>query len=65
MQIQRMGILYKFYCMGWRNGSLKYYSPLQHWLLSIFLYYRRGFAEGSEWSKHNRVNNQEGKNLEL
>jgi hypothetical protein len=23
----------------------------QHWLLSIFLYYRQGFAEGAEWKR--------------
>lgn len=52
MHIQRMGSLYKLYCLGWRNGSLKCFPPLQHWLLSIFLYYRRGFAEGSEWRQN-------------
>ena len=62
MQIQRMGILYKLYCIGWRNASLKDLSPFQHLLFSIFLYYRRGFAEGSKWSKYSDLNNQEGKN---
>lgn len=52
MHIQRMGSLYKLYCLGWRNGSLKCFPPLQHWLLSIFLYYRRGFAEGSQWRQN-------------
>lgn len=52
MHIQRMGSLYKLYCLGWRNGSLKYLSPLQHWLLSIFLHYRRGFAEGYKWQQN-------------
>lgn len=52
MHIQRMGFLYKLYCMGWRNGSLKYLPSLQHWLLSIFLLYRRGFAEGSKWRQN-------------
>lgn len=36
MHIQRMGSLYKLYCLGWRNGSLQCFPPLQHWLLSIF-----------------------------
>jgi hypothetical protein len=34
--IEPMGYLYKLYCMGWKNGSLKCFSILQHWLLSIF-----------------------------
>ncbi len=49
MDAQRMGFLYKFYCMGWKNGSLKCFSLLQHWLLNIFFYYRRGYIEGSQW----------------
>lgn len=52
MAIQRMGSLYKLYCLGWRNGSLKCFPPLQHWLLSVFLHYRRGFAEGSHWRQN-------------
>lgn len=52
MHIQRMGALYQLYCLGWRNGSLKCFPPLQHWLLSIFLYYRQGFKEGSEWRQN-------------
>lgn len=52
MHIQCMGSLYQLYCLGWRNGSLKYLSPLQHWLLSIFLHYRRGFADGSQWRQN-------------
>ena len=51
MQTQKMGSLYKFYCWGWKNGALEHFSLFQHWLLSIFLYYRRGFAEGSEWKQ--------------
>ena len=49
MYVQRMGFLYKFYCMGWKNGSLKCFPVLQHWLLNIFLYYRRGYIEGLQW----------------
>lgn len=52
MQTQKMGFLYKLYCLGWRNGSLKCFSPLQHGLLSIFLYYRRGFAERAKWRRN-------------
>ncbi|MBD1867462.1 hypothetical protein H6F93_02025 [Leptolyngbya sp. FACHB-671] len=51
MQTQKMGSLYKLYCWGWKNGVLECFPVSQHWLLSIFLYYRRGFAEGSEWRR--------------
>lgn len=54
MHTQRMGFLYKLYCTGWRNGSLKCLPPLQHGLLSIFLYYRRGYSEGSKWRQQHR-----------
>ncbi len=47
--IEPMGYLYKLYCMGWKNGSLKCFPVLQHWLLSIFLYYRRGYTKGFQW----------------
>jgi hypothetical protein len=53
MYIKRMGFLYKLYFIGWRNGSLKHLPPLQHWLLSIFLYYRRGYNEGFQWRQYN------------
>lgn len=49
MYIQLVGSLWKLYHLGWTNGSLKYLSPLQHSLLSIFLLYRKGFVEGSQW----------------
>lgn len=55
MHPQRMGFLYKLYCTGWRNGSLKCLPPLQHGLLSIFLYYRRGYSEGSKWRQQHRL----------
>lgn len=51
MQTQKMGSLYKLYCWGWKNGALKCFPSFQHWLLSVFLYYRRGFAEGAEWRR--------------
>jgi hypothetical protein len=44
-----MGLFYKLYSIGWRNASLKSFSLLQHWALSIFIDYRKGFAEGSKW----------------
>lgn len=45
-QNQRMGQLYRLYCLGWRNGSLGCFSLLQHWLFSAFVNYRRGYSEG-------------------
>lgn len=54
IQNEQMGYLYRLYCLGWRNGSIKCFSLLQHWLLSIFLYYRQGFAKGTEW-KQNQI----------
>lgn len=51
MQCERMGSLYRLYCMGWRNGSSQHFSPLLHYLLSAFFYYRRGFAEGASWQQ--------------
>lgn len=50
-QNQRMGVLHRLYCTGWRNGSLQYLSLPQHWLFSIFLNYRRGHCEGAEWRR--------------
>lgn len=55
MHIQRMGFLYKLYCIGWKNGSLNYFHPLQHWLFSIFLYYRLGYKQGFEWRQQHRL----------
>ncbi len=54
MYIQRIGFLYKFYCMGWKNGSLQYLHPLQHWLFRMFFYYRLGYHEGSAWKQQQR-----------
>lgn len=48
-QNQRMGLLYRLYCTGWRNGSLRFLPTLQHWVLNIFLDYRKGYAEGAKW----------------
>lgn len=49
MQTERMGFLYKLYCLGWRNGAMQGSPALQYGLLKLFLYYRRGFEEGVEW----------------
>jgi hypothetical protein len=55
MQIQPLGYLScKLYRLGWQNALHGHLSRLQHWLLSIFLYYRRGFAEGCEWVEEYR-----------
>ncbi|MBM0745474.1 hypothetical protein JOY44_29060 [Phormidium sp. CLA17] len=47
MQIQRQ-LDYRLYSLGWRSGLHRNISKIQHLLLSIFLLYRRGFAEGSQ-----------------
>lgn len=50
MQIKRIGHTgYKLYTLGWRNALHRQLSPFQHRLLSVFLYYRHGFENGSEW----------------
>lgn len=54
MQAERMGTLYRLYCIGWRNGSTQHFSPLLHYLLSAFFYYRRGFTEGANWQQEQR-----------
>jgi hypothetical protein len=46
---------YRLYCVGWRNGLHRRFSWLQHGVFSIFLYYRRGFADGSQWIKEYRL----------
>lgn len=58
MYIERIGHLgYKLYSLGWRNALHQNCTPLQHGILSIFLYYRRGFANGSEWLKEYQSEN--------
>lgn len=55
MSYQHIGFIsYRLYSLGWRSGLHKRLPLLQHLLLSIFLYYRRGFADGSEWVKEYR-----------
>ena len=48
MQIQQH-LDYKLYRLGWRSGLHGNISIIQHLLLSIFLLYRQGFAEVSQW----------------
>jgi hypothetical protein len=52
MPNQRVGYLgYKLYSLGWQNALHKHPNLIEHLLLKIFLYYRHGFAEGSELLK--------------
>ena len=56
MNYQRVGHLgYKLYRLGWQNGLHNYLPSSQHWLLSLFVYYRRGYAEGFEWVTEYRL----------
>ena len=48
MQIQQQ-LDYRLYSLGWRSGLHGNIPRIQHLLLSVFLLYRRGFAEGSQW----------------
>jgi hypothetical protein len=55
MRIEKVGYIgYKLYSLGWQNRLHHHLSLLEHLLLSAFLYYRRGFEEGSEWVKEYR-----------
>ena len=45
MQIQQR-LDYQLYSLGWRSGLHGNIPKIQHLLLSVFLLYRRGFAEG-------------------
>lgn len=56
MNYQRIGYVgYKLYSLGWRSGLHNGLPLGQHRLLSLFFYYRRGFAEGSEWVRDGRL----------
>ena len=52
VQPQRMGLLCKLYCVGWRNGSRPCLPPFQHRLLSTFRHYCTGYTDGSRWRRH-------------
>jgi hypothetical protein len=59
MYIERVGYFgYKLYSLGWHNALHENLDLTQHLLLNIFLYYRKGFAAGSEWSKNYAFDNQ-------
>lgn len=56
MHDQRIGFLgYKLYSLGWQSALHCDRSSIEHCLLSIFLHYRRGFAEGSNWFQEDYV----------
>lgn len=53
MQAEKVGYIgYKLYILGWQNSQHNHFSLVQHLLLSVFLYYRRGFKQGSEWKSY-------------
>jgi hypothetical protein len=52
MYIEKVGYLgYRFYSLGWQNALHSNLHLIQHLLLSIFFYYRKGFIAASEWAK--------------
>lgn len=52
MAIERIGYLGNtLYRLGWHSAVHRNITPLEHYLFSIFLYYRRGFTSGSDWAK--------------
>jgi hypothetical protein len=52
LDYQCVGYLsYRLYSLGWRSSLHKRPPLIQHLLLSLFLYYRRGFVEGSDWMR--------------
>jgi hypothetical protein len=56
MSNETIGYLgYKLYCAGWRQALHRHNSPIEHGLLSVFFYYRRGFAEGSAWIRASQL----------
>lgn len=46
---------YRLYSLGWRSGLYTHLPLAQHWLLSIFYYYRRGYTEGSKQVREYRL----------
>lgn len=48
MQIEPIGYLgYKLYRLGRQSALRRHFPPVDRWLLSILLYYRRGFTSGA------------------
>ena len=55
MYVKRIGYLgYKLYRLGWQNAVCGDRTLLEHLLLSVLFYYRRGFASGTEWVEEYR-----------
>lgn len=48
MQLQNR-LDYNLYRLGWQSGLHGSLPRILHILLTIFLFYRRGFIEGSQW----------------
>jgi hypothetical protein len=56
LNIERVGYLgSKFYRLGWQNAVHQNLNPIKHSVFNVVLYYRRGFAEGSEFVKANNL----------
>lgn len=52
MQIEPVGYLgYKLYRLGWQSALHRHPPAANHLLMSIFLYYRRGFNDGANLHK--------------
>jgi len=50
MYVERVGYLgNKLYRLGWHSAVHQNLTSLEHYSLSVFLYYRRGFISGSGW----------------
>lgn len=62
MQIQQR-LDYRLYSLGWRSGLHGNIPKIQHLLLSIFLLYRHGFMEGSQWISEYRPGERFSKKL--
>ncbi len=56
MRVEKVGYIgYKLYTLGWQNSQHNHFSVLQHLVLSAFVYYCRGFEQGSEWIQDYRL----------
>ena len=49
---------YRLYSLGWCSGLHQSLPLFQHWLLSIFCDYRRGFADGVQLIDEYRCNSR-------
>ena len=56
MYVERIGYLRnKLYRLDGRSAIHRDLTPLQHFLVSFFLYYRRGFTSGCDRVKEYRT----------